>query len=205
MTRVLTIAQNPLTRGALVALFDGQPATAVTPLAPRIDAVRSALDLMAPDLVLIELDTTDVSIVADIFAIRKVSVAILAGQAHRPLAVPALVMGARGFLFRDRPTDWLLAALDRVIAGHTVVDPEVADSLVHAATHGRRIDGPFGLTRQEEQVLARLQPRRTNHDIGSTLGISPNTVKTHLAAAFRKLGVHDRDEAAMFAATHGLA
>ena len=106
---------------------------------------------------------------------------------------------------RDRPTDWLLAALDRVIAGHTVVDPEVADSLVHAATHGRRIDGPFGLTRQEEQVLARLQPRRTNHDIGSTLGISPNTVKTHLAAAFRKLGVHDRDEAAMFAATHGLA
>jgi DNA-binding NarL/FixJ family response regulator len=205
MTRVLTVADDPLTRRALVALFDGRPDTVVTPLGCRPDAIRSALDLMAPDLVLLVLDTPDLTLLADILATRMVTTAILTDIRHEDHAVPALVMGARAFLYRDRPTGWLLEALDRTLDGQTVVDPAVASHLVHAATHHRRIDGPFGLTRQEEQVVSRLHARRTNHEIGRSLGISHNTVKSHLAAAFRKLGVHDREEAAVFAASHGLA
>jgi two-component system, NarL family, response regulator LiaR len=53
----------------------------------------------------------------------------------------------------------------------------------------------LGLTRQELRVLETLASGRSNKEIGLSLGLSPNTVKTHLANACAKLGVSRRTEA----------
>jgi NarL family two-component system response regulator LiaR len=51
------------------------------------------------------------------------------------------------------------------------------------------------LTRQEVRVLEKLASGRSNKEIGRDLGLSPNTVKTHLANLFGKLGASRRTEA----------
>lgn len=53
----------------------------------------------------------------------------------------------------------------------------------------------LGLTGQELRVLAELASGRANKEIARSLGLSPNTVKTHLANLFAKLGASTRTEA----------
>lgn len=55
------------------------------------------------------------------------------------------------------------------------------------------------LTAAEERVLELLSLSRTNKEIASVLGISPATVKRHIENIFRKLGLRNRVEAAIYA------
>jgi DNA-binding CsgD family transcriptional regulator len=63
----------------------------------------------------------------------------------------------------------------------------------------RRLRNPATLTEREGAILSLVAEGRTNAEIGSILGISPNTVRTHLENAFAKLGVHTRTEAVVVA------
>jgi DNA-binding NarL/FixJ family response regulator len=56
-----------------------------------------------------------------------------------------------------------------------------------------------GLTAKEREVLALIARGRSNDEIGRDLFISEGTVKTHVAAILRKLGVRDRVQAAVIA------
>ena len=73
------------------------------------------------------------------------------------------------------------------------------------ATKGRRAKGPFGLTMQEMRVVELLPRGLTNVQIGKELGVSEQTVKSHLYSAMRKLRVSNRAQAAAFAQREGLA
>lgn len=59
------------------------------------------------------------------------------------------------------------------------------------------------LTKREAEVLARLAGGMTNREIADALYISEQTVKNHLYSTFRKLGVYDRTQAALFAVRNG--
>ncbi|NLG87333.1 MAG: response regulator transcription factor, partial [Firmicutes bacterium] len=61
-----------------------------------------------------------------------------------------------------------------------------------------------GLTAREEEVLRLLAHGQSNKQIGATLSISEKTVKNHVTSIFRKIGVGDRTEAALYAIRKGL-
>lgn len=61
--------------------------------------------------------------------------------------------------------------------------------------------GPSGLTAREKDILRQVERGATNREIADALQISCHTVKTHLDHIFRKLGVHNRTQAAI-KATH---
>ena len=60
------------------------------------------------------------------------------------------------------------------------------------------------LTRREAEILRYLPTRLSNAEIGGALGISQNTVKTHLKGVYRKLGVATRNDAIQAAVATGL-
>ncbi len=64
-----------------------------------------------------------------------------------------------------------------------------------------RLVSPLSL--RELQVLTYLSQGQTNKEIACQLGISPQTVKNHLASLFRKLGVEDRTQAVLVALQRG--
>jgi DNA-binding NarL/FixJ family response regulator len=70
--------------------------------------------------------------------------------------------------------------------------------------HGQQRRFEYNLTRREHEILALLPEGRSNRSIAQNLFLSEKTVKAHLAAIFRKLGVTNRTQAAMMAVQMGV-
>jgi len=94
-----------------------------------------------------------------------------------------------GYLLKDRVMEpaQLTSALERIVAGGTVVDPDLVALLLRS-----RPDGPLGsLTERESEVLRLMAEGLSDKGIASALFVSTNTVGTHVRHIFSKLGLAD--------------
>lgn len=103
---------------------------------------------------------------------------------------------ARGFVQKPVPLGLLDQAVAAVAAGWTYVDPRVTGWLVELVMHSHLARSAQGLSLRQSQVLLLVRNGLTNKQIGAVLGVSAETVKSHVQEAMRKLGVRDRREAA---------
>ena len=95
-----------------------------------------------------------------------------------------------GYLLKDRVLDvpTLMQALHTIAAGGTVLDPEIARSLVRA--HSRK-NPLLALSDREREVLGLMAEGRSNAAIAARLVVSGKTVESHIANIFTKLGLQD--------------
>jgi DNA-binding NarL/FixJ family response regulator len=107
--------------------------------------------------------------------------------------------GAAGYVRKDAEPEILLAAVRAVSAGRTYIDPSVGRALVPA-----RERHAHDLTPRELDVLRRLAQGEANKEIAAALGISEETVKTHVGHVLSKLGVESRGQALVQALKRGL-
>lgn len=100
-----------------------------------------------------------------------------------------LLAGIDSFVWAHEHPERLALAVESTLAGRRewLLGPHGKDSFLAAG-------GPSTLTGREREVLWMVRERWTNRQIGSSLSISPNTVKNHVAAILRKLGVKRRSE-----------
>lgn len=118
---------------------------------------------------------------------------------ERALLTEALDAGARGFVLKEAPLDDLVRAIETVAGGGTYVDPVLAGIIANSAGS----DVP-DLTQRERDVLRLLADGQSNEEIGKTLFISPETVRTHIRKAMDKLDADTRTEAVAKALRHSL-
>lgn len=207
MQRAVIIANSRLGRDASANLLSGTEFEVVATASPA-DEVRSVVARWQPCVVLIDLQRhTRLTDVLDAVRLGSPTAnpVVLADDDDTDRVVSAFQHGARGMLSRRRSSTELLEGLRTVAKGGTAVDSRLAAPLTHYVTRGVHVTGPYGLTRSEELVVAHLPHELTNRQIAQRIGISASTVRTHLRHAFRKLGVGDRVEAALFAVERGLA
>jgi DNA-binding NarL/FixJ family response regulator len=97
-----------------------------------------------------------------------------------------------GYLLKDNVTDAqnLVAALERIAAGETVIDPAVVRRLLQRRRSTGTIDT---LNPREREVLSRMAQGRSNVGIAKDLFLSPRTVETHVTSVFAKLGLSATD------------
>ena len=95
-----------------------------------------------------------------------------------------------GYLLKDRVLDLAEfdAALRRVAAGGSALDPEVVRALARGRAKDAELDA---LTEREREVLDLVAQGHSNAGVGSRLHLSDRTVETHLRSVFAKLGLHD--------------
>ncbi|MEE8343268.1 MAG: LuxR C-terminal-related transcriptional regulator, partial [Gammaproteobacteria bacterium] len=138
----------------------------------------------------------------------KQPVVMLTTSSDEADLVESLRNGAQGYLLKDMDPDALVLALRDIVAGKTVVAPDLAPVLakVVQGDNTDNIDaGPFAdLTPRETEILSLVADGQSNKVIARNLGISDGTVKLHVKAILRKLGVHSRVEAAVIAVEQGL-
>ena len=117
--------------------------------------------------------------------------------------IASLQYGARGYLLKDMEPDDLIQALTQILAGETVVAPEMTMALARAVMRGDEASASHTamdqLTPREREILCLLAEGQSNKVIARNLGISDGTVKLHVKAILRKLEVHSRVEAAVLA------
>jgi DNA-binding NarL/FixJ family response regulator len=109
----------------------------------------------------------------------------------RALLADALEVGARGFVLKEAPLQDLVRAVERVAAGEAYVDPVLAGILVGAPL----TDQMPALTPREREVLRLLADGASNETIANDLGISTETVRTHIRKAMAKLDADTRTAA----------
>ncbi len=97
-----------------------------------------------------------------------------------------------GYLLKDRVADVadFMAALDRVAAGGTALDPVVVAHLLNARGIG---GGLAELTPREREVMALMAEGRSNAGIGGALTVTDGVVEKHVASIFGKLGLSPQE------------
>jgi DNA-binding NarL/FixJ family response regulator len=141
-----------------------------------------------------------------------VPVIMLTSFDHAQYVRRALAEGAAGYMLKDATPEDLEQAIKVALSGGgNVLSPKVIQNLFDAmdgATPGDNGDGSHrpnsALTQRENDILSLLAEGKSNRDISRALYLSEKTVKAHLAAIFRKLGVSNRTQAAMAAVAMGI-
>ena len=123
----------------------------------------------------------------------------------------ALAEGASGYLLKDSSPEDLMQAITVALAGSgNVLSPRAVRNLFAAKQQVEEKPEPVarlqeaGLTPRESDILRLLADGSSNREISKMLFLSEKTVKAHLAAIFRKLGVSNRTKAAMIAVSFGM-
>jgi DNA-binding NarL/FixJ family response regulator len=117
----------------------------------------------------------------------------------------ALELGAAGYLLKNMTRAQLVTALREIAVGHAYVQSDVmAPLLDQVAGRATDADAHAELTEREIQVLRLVATGLPSKKIGTELGISETTVKTHLKDIFARLHVANRAEAASKALRLGL-
>jgi DNA-binding NarL/FixJ family response regulator len=127
-----------------------------------------------------------------------VAILMLSMHSEATLVKQALAAGARGYILKSALDLDLAAAVKRVAAGETVVDP----ALERRTTPGGARN--HGLTARELEVLKLICDGMSNREIAATLDLSVNTVSVHRTNIMNTLGVHKAAELVVYALQHGL-
>jgi two-component system, NarL family, nitrate/nitrite response regulator NarL len=115
----------------------------------------------------------------------------------------ALDTGFRGFISKDSPLSHFEPSIRAANDGQLVtLRRERRGSGLHGDDHAAFLADQ--LTAREFDVLSMLVDGASSRQIADRLGVSPNTVRTHVQSILTKLQVHSRLEAATYAVRHGL-
>ena len=208
--RVLVAEDQQLVRAGIVTML-GVGGFSVVAEVGDGEAAVTAARRTRPDVALVDIR---MPVLDGIEATRRITaelpgtrVLVLTTFGHDEYIFAALSAGAGGFLLKDAPPEQLLEAVAALARGEGRLDPAVtATVLEHFRSRplsgtGRRPLAP--LTPREEGVLRLMARGLSNAEIAESLGVSPGTVKTHVAALLGKIGVRDRVQAVIFAYESG--
>lgn len=133
---------------------------------------------------------------------NKIPVKVLILTVHNEVEylLKAVDIGIDGYLLKDSSYDELKEAINVVISGNTYIQPSLLpalnESMEDYALDKEKIEC---LTKRELDVLRLISEGCSNKKISDGLSISERTVKNHISHIFRKIGVEDRTQAAVFA------
>jgi two-component system response regulator DesR len=197
--RLLLAEDQAMMRGALALLLGLEPDLEVVAQVGRGDEIVAAALRERPDVALLDIELpgrNGLDAARDLRAALPECAVVIVTTFGRPGYLRrAMDAGARGFLVKDGPIEGLAAAVRRVRAGETVVDPELATSALAA--------GPSPLTDRERDVLTAAEDGSTVTDIATRLHLSESTVRNYLSSAIGKTGTRNRIEALKTARDHG--
>ena len=117
----------------------------------------------------------------------------------------ALDYGASGFIPKSSPLDVIAEAISAVLEGEEWLPQEIADSLDDVTEEDQKFANDLAsLTPQQFRVLTMLTEGLLNKQIAYELNVSEATIKAHVTAILRKLGVHSRTQAVIQAQRLGV-
>lgn len=121
----------------------------------------------------------------------------------RDIVREAIRRGAHGYLTKALPARDLVAALEAVHRGEIVVS---ADESSRTTASGSDWPGRIeGLSEREAEIVALITQGKSNDDIAKLTFLSPNTVKSYVRNTYRKIGVNNRTQAALWGVAHGFS
>jgi DNA-binding NarL/FixJ family response regulator len=188
-----------IVREGVSQILGRQPDLEVVASCGDLPSLLEAVDSARPDVVVTDIrmppTSTDEGIrVAALLRERHpgVGVVVLSNYAEPAYALALLESGSEGraYLLKERVHDrsQLVAAIEAVAAGGSMMDPKIVEPLMVAK--GRAESSPLAvLTSREREVLAEIAKGKSNSAIADTLFLTKRAVEKHINSIFLKLNL----------------
>jgi DNA-binding NarL/FixJ family response regulator len=210
--RIVVADDQRSVRDALAVMLGLLPGITVVAVAADGAETLAAAGQHSPDVILVDLH---MPVMDGIEATRRLSaehpgiaVVVLTTYADDTSILAALRAGARGYLTKHSGRADIARAIHAAASGQSILGPAIQAAVLAAMAGPPRptpaAELPDGLTSREGDVLALIARGLSNSEIGATLFLSANTVKTHINRVFTKTGSKSRAQAVRYAHDHGL-
>ncbi|GAB3462609.1 response regulator transcription factor ErdR [Azotobacter salinestris] len=200
---ILIADDHPLFRSALQqALTLGLGPVVRLVEADSIAALEARLEEKADwDLVLLDLNMPGAHGFSGLVLLRgqypQIPVVMISAQEDAAVVARAREFGASGFIPKSSPLETLQQAVRAVLDGDEWWPPQIQETVSVSAEAKAASAGLASLTPQQFRVLSMVCDGLLNKQIAYELNVSEATVKAHVTAIFRKLGVRTRTQAAL--------
>lgn len=211
--RVLLIDDHSLVRKGIEELLASRGVQVVASVGSGREGLERAAELQC-DVILLDLKMPGLSGIETLKELcaagNRTPVVMLTMSREEADLGAAIRAGAQGYLLKDIEPEDLVPGLEAVLAGESVVAPEMVGAMAQLLRRDEAADvrlpaAKFAeLTPREHEIIECLGGGYSNKMIARALEISEGTVKLHVKAILRKLGVRSRVEAAVLAAERGL-
>lgn len=172
----------------------------------RVEELGSSLGLVILDLGLPDGEGLPV-LDSMLAACPEVPILVVSGESDADLIDAAFARGARGFVPKNSSGPALRVAVDAVLEGELYIPPQVLrarPSSIPSLASAIDLASSQKLTPRQEDVLRLVAKGLANKEIADELGMSPSTVRVHVTALFKTLGVENRTQAALSEAARQL-
>lgn len=167
------------------------------------------LQLVKPDVLLLDINMpkkNGLEVLKSLKSRRsKLKVLVLTVHNETEYLMKAVDIGVNGYVLKDSESAELKKAIFTVADGETYIQPSLIPALnAKMIETNKDAEKIKSLTKRELDVLKFLAVGMFNKEVGKRLEISERTVKNHVSNIFKKLGVTDRTQAAVFAIRNNL-
>jgi DNA-binding NarL/FixJ family response regulator len=207
--RLLVVDDHEVVRQGLAALLSRRETFQVVAEAGSVEEALAAVERFMPDLVIMDIRLPDGSGIEACREIRaehpEIRVVMLTSYPDEEAVLSAIVAGASGYLLKQVRARDLVAALEAVGRGESLLDPAVTEKVLERV---RRIaTSPYTdefaqLTAQEQKILLLVAEGKTNKEIAAEVFLSDKTVKNYVSSILSKLNLQRRAQAAAYVAKH---
>jgi DNA-binding NarL/FixJ family response regulator len=200
MALAIALADDSLiVREGVAQILAGEPEMQIVASCGDLPSLLAAVEADPPDVVVTDIRMPPTSTDEGIRLARllreehpDIGVVVLSNYAEPAYALALLDSGSegRGYVLKDRlhSRAQLLATIEAVSSGGSVIDPEVVDALVHGRS-------PLhALTPREHEVLVEMARGASNGAIAQALGLTKRAVEKHINSVFAKLDLPQSDD-----------
>ncbi len=209
--RLLVVDDHEVVRQGLVALLGRRDGFSVVAEAGTVAEAIASARLHEPDIVVMDVRLPDGSGVEACREIRSelpdTRVVMLTSYPDEEAVLSAIIAGASGYLLKQIRARDLVAALEAVGRGESLLDPAVTEKVlerVRRIATGGQSDELAALTAQERRILMLVAEGKTNKEIAAEIFLSDKTVKNYVSSILSKLNLERRAQAAAFVAKRHL-
>lgn len=211
MYKILIADDHPLFREAIGnVILSGFPGCETLETEDLDSALVLAQEHDDLDLILLDLNMPGMNGLNGLISLRNdsptIPVVIVSAEQDKQIVLQAITYGAVGFITKSSPRDQMTEALQQILNGNVylpsdIIRSERPTSRIQRRHEENQIPAEMlsSLTRRQLLVLERMSEGESNKQIAYNLNIAETTVKAHVSAILRKLGVHNRIQAVLSA------
>jgi len=203
---VLAIDDHPLFRKGVCDLIDMEPSLKLIGEATNGQEGLALAQRLNPDLILLDINMKGMNGLETLKAIKQTDVdsliLMLTVSDNEEDVLTALRNGADGYLLKDMEPEDILESIRKALQGTLVISERLTQLLAKALRDEDKLtdsDDLTPLTTREQEILQQIANGMSNKRIAQALNISEGTVKVHVKHLLKKLNLHSRTEAAVWA------